>query len=141
MAKGIEAIIEAGFAQMIQSQLISDNFGDVRIGTITGGIIDAEKTKPFVWVGCSPMEHKGPGSHYWTGNAEIRIRTAHLTGKDRDGTTLVELLASVAYALDFGQMSPNGLNSVAWRRLQGDWEFADSSNGVNIPVEIISACG
>lgn len=141
MAKGIESIIEAGFKSMIEAQLAFDGFSDVRVDTITNGMPGDEMEKPFVWIGCAPVEHKGGGLNQWMGNAEVRIRTAHLTGKDRDGATLVELLASVGYALDYGQMNPSGLNSVAWRRLQGDWEFADSTNGVNIPIEIISACG
>lgn len=141
MAKGVEAIIEAAFKGLIESQLSTDSITGVRVGTITGGIVDEEMTKPFIWIGCAPVEHKGGSLNQWTGQVEVRIRTAHLTRKDRDGATLVELLGSVGYALDYGTASPTGLNSIAFRRLQGEWEFADSSNGVNIPVEIISACG
>lgn len=141
MVRGVEAIIEAGFKALIEAQLTTDQITGVRVGTITDGIVEDEMVKPYVWIGCAPVEHKGGNLSQWSGQAEIRIRTAHLTGKDRDGSSLVQLLGAVGYALDSGTVLPDGLNSVAFRRLQGDWEFADSTNGVNIPIEIISACG
>ena len=141
MSKGIEAIIEAGLKTLIETQLTADEITGVRVDTITNGIVEDEMVKPFIWVGCAPVEHLGASNHQWTGQVEVRIRTAHLTGKDRDAATLVELLASVGYALDFGSVpTSGGINSIAIRRLQGEWEFADSTNGVNIPVEIIRAC-
>jgi hypothetical protein len=142
MRTPIEADVEQAVVKVIEAQLVEDGHNDTPVTAITLGSPGDEAEYPMVHVGCAPVEHKGATVKDWTGQMVISIRTKHLTGKDRDASTLVSLLGSVGYALDFGNFSQHAevVNSIHAIRETGDYEFADSTNAVNIPCRLL-ICG
>lgn len=140
--RGIESDVEQAIVKVIKAQLIADNLGTVSVNSITLGAPGDEPVYPYVHVGCRPAAHKGALIKDWTTEVSISLRTRHLTGRDREATTLVDLLDSVGYALDFGDFSAQALrvNSIQVRRIGGSWEFEDSANIVNIDATVI-VCG
>jgi len=137
-----EKDIENAIVTVLSAQITADGHTGVNVRAITLGSPGDERDYPLVHVACAPLEHKGAGVKEWRGNVVVNIQTKHITDRDRTATTLVSLLGSVGYALDFGDFTAeaNVLNSINVRRTTGDYEFSDSTNEVNIPCEII-ACG
>jgi hypothetical protein len=142
MKEPIEADIEQAIVAVILEQLEEDDHEEVPVTAITLGSPGDEAVYPMVHVACQPLAGKGAKVKEWTGQVVVNIRTKHLTGKDRDASTLVSLFGSVSYALDFGDFTEEAkvLNSIHMRRGGGDYIFADSTNEVNITCAV-TACG
>jgi len=142
MRTPIEADVEQAVVAVIKAQLVADGVHGIDVRAITLGSPGDEAVYPMIHVACSPVQHRGANIKDWTGQVVVHIQTKHLTGRDRDASTLVSLLGSVGYALDFGDFSAkaNILNSIHVIRQIGDYTFGDSSNEVNLPCNLL-LCG
>lgn len=139
----VENDIELAVKAVLTAQLATDGITGVSIDNLTSGSPGDVPVKPYVFIACRPLMHMGAGLDQWSGDLSIQIMTKHLEGKDADAATLVDIMGSVSYALDYGNFSAQTtrLNSIALRRTGGDYQFEESENMVNLDVEIIKACG
>ena len=141
--RGIEREIETTIKNAIENQIAQDGFADVRVRTFNGATLDEEKQKTMVFITCMPVEvvaQRGNGP--WNSTVEVYVETAHLTGKDRDGATMVSLAESVAYALDYVEFTQftTWLYSLNTRRTGGNYEVENSTNSTIFMAEV-KACG
>jgi len=137
--KDIEQALEAG----INARLATDGLSGVSSNTLLSGAPGEEPRFPYIFVMCRPLNHLGAGTDQWTGEAQVAIMTKHLTPHDRDATTMGDILASVAYALDYDTFTAHTTRggSLAVRRAGGSYRFESSDNECLIDIEIIKACG
>lgn len=141
--RAIENDIETAIKLVIEDRLIVDDITGVDVDTLTNEAPGEEHRKPYIFVMCRPVTHMGGKTDQWSGQVAIEIQTKHLNNRDKNASNLVNLLASVGYALDYGDFSTKAtrLNSIQLRRIGGDYTFEESMNSATIDVEIVKACG
>jgi hypothetical protein len=141
--KDVEKDIEHAIEACINARLATDGVAGVSSNTLLTGAPGEEPNYPYIFVMCRPLAHRGAGTDQWTGDASVEIMTKHQTPKDRDATTMAQILGSVAYALDYDNFSTHTqrISSLALRRTGGSYTFEGSTNICSIDIEIIKACG
>lgn len=141
--RDIEADVEQAVVQAINAQLQADGITGVDVDSLTSGSSGEEHRKPYAFVMCRPLSHQGASTEQWSGDLAIEIMTKHLTGRDRTAATLVNIMGSIAYALDFDNFSQytERVGALQLRRTGGSYDFEDSTNTVTLDVDIIKACG
>jgi len=141
--RAVENDIENAVKAVIEAQLITDGVVGVTVDGLTLGAPGVEPKKPYVFVVCRPLEHKGGNTDQWMGELAIDIHTLHLNTRDRTAADLTNIMASVAYAIDYGDFSAQAtrLNAIQLRRTGGEYTFDDSMNQCTIDVSVIKACG
>ena len=140
--RDVEKDIENAVKAVLEAQIDADGIMGVTFRTLTGGAPGEEPQKPYVFIACRPLNYKGGGTDQWDGELSIDIHTQHLTSYDRDATGLVEIMGSVAYALDYNDFSASTerVGAVNLRRTGGSYDFDKSHNIATIDVTIIKAC-
>jgi len=138
---GIEKDVEDATVLQIAARLAAVPLTGVRVVSFLGGGLGEETERPYVFVACSPAQAVKKG-HLYEAELAVEVSTAHLTGRDRDGTALAELMGHVAAALDYDDFSQHAVvvNSIQLVREGGSYEVAQSSNDATLSVKVM-ACG
>lgn len=141
--RAVENDIETAVKAVIEAQLVTDGISGVTVDGLTLGAPGVEPKKPYVFIACRPLEHKGGQTDQWMGELQVDIHTLHLNTRDRDAADLVNIMASVAYAMDYGDFSAQTtrLNALQLRRTGGEYTFDESMNQCTIDVSVVKACG